>query len=84
MTFSFSQAGFTGGGIVTGVFIGEDLNGDGQLGSFLGEITDASMQFSGNGTVTQFDLTFSELFGLVYDLDGGAARRWAQRRHRRD
>ena len=68
LSFSFSQGGFDGG-VVTGIFVGRDLDGNGQLVS--GEITDASMQFSGNGTVTAFSLTFSDLNGLVYDLDGG-------------
>ena len=67
----FSQDGFDEGAVVTGIFVGEDLNGDGQLSSFNSEITDFSMQFSGNSLVPAFSLDFDSLFGLVYDLDGG-------------
>ena len=69
--FDFSEGGFSDGATVTGFFTGEDLDSDGQLSSFDGEITDFSMHFSGNSLVAAFSLSFSDLFGLVYDLDGG-------------
>jgi hypothetical protein len=47
------------------------MDRDGQLSEFfLDEITDANVQFSGNGSVSAFSLSFSDLFGLVYDNDG--------------
>ena len=70
-TFSFSQSGFSEAATITGTFTGEDLNMNGQLSSFDSEITDFQMSFSGNSIVPAFSLGFGELFGLVYDLDGG-------------
>ncbi len=69
--FNFSQGGFDEGADVTGIFYGQDLDGNGQLSSFAGEITYFSMSFSGNSIVGAFSLGFLDLFGLVYDLDGG-------------
>jgi hypothetical protein len=69
--FSFSQAGFSEGAGVTGTFTGSDLDLDGQLSSFEGEILAFSMTFSGNSIVPTFSLGLVDLFGLVYDLDGG-------------
>ena len=69
--YNFSQGGFEEGADVTGMFFGEDLNGNGQLSSANGEITDFMMSFSGNSLVQAFSLGFDALFGLVYDLDGG-------------
>lgn len=70
-TFTFSQAGFAEGATVVGSFTGEDLDTDGQLASFAGEISDFQMSFSGNSVVPAFSLGFADLSGLVYDLDGG-------------
>ncbi len=69
--YSFSQSGFSGGGIVTGSFSGFDDDGDLQLASFTNEITAFSMSLSGNAFVADFTLGFADLYGLVYDLDGG-------------
>lgn len=68
VTLPFSQGGFAGGGQITGFVTGEDLDGNGQLSSFAGEITDFGAAFSGNATVAAFALTFDDLFGFVYDL----------------
>ena len=70
-TFTFSQDGFAEGATVAGSFSGEDLNSDGQLASFGGEISDFQMSFSGNSVVPAFSLGFADLTGLVYDLNGG-------------
>ncbi len=70
-TFTFSQGGFAEGATVSGSFSGEDLDSDGQLASFNGEISDFQMSFSGNSVVPAFSLGFAELNGLVYDLNGG-------------
>jgi hypothetical protein len=69
--YSFTQSGFSGGGSVTGSFSGLDDNGDLQLVSFNGEVTAFSMSFSGNANVAAFTLGYADLYGLVYDLDGG-------------
>ena len=68
VTLPFSQGGFAGGGQVTGFFTGEDLDEDGQISSFTGEVTDFSLAFSGNASVAAFTLDFEDLFGFVYDL----------------
>lgn len=69
--YSFSQSGWFGGAMVTGSFSGFDSSSDGQLSSFDNEISAFSFNFSGNSRVKAFSLNFSQLFGLVYDLDGG-------------
>lgn len=69
--FSFTQGGFTAGGLITGTFSGVDADADGQLSSFFGEVSDFSAAFSGNALVPAFTLGFFDLFGLVYDLNGG-------------
>ena len=71
ITYDFQQSGFAEGATVTGFFVGEDLNDDGQLTSFDGEVIDFSMTFSGNSIVPAFTLGMDNLNGLVYDLDGG-------------
>ena len=71
MSFNFSQAGFEEGASVTGMFSGDDLDADGQLSSFDGEITDFMMEWSGNSLAASFTAGIDSLFGLVYDLDNG-------------
>jgi hypothetical protein len=69
--FTFVQDGFTDGASVTGSFSGTDTDGNGQLSWFAGEVTAFAMTFSGNALVPSFSLGFANLFGLVYDLNGG-------------
>lgn len=71
ISYNFFQGGFDEDAEVTGMFTGDDLDGNGQLASFDGEISSFMMEFSGNGLVAAFSLDFDDLFGLVYDLDGG-------------
>ena len=68
--FDFNQGGWSEGAVFTGSFFGEDLNHDGQISSFDGEISDVFGDFSGNALVPATHFAASELFGLVYDLDG--------------
>ena len=74
--YNFSHSGFADGGIVTGMFAGEDVNDDGFLVGNEGsagsnEITDFNMAFSGNSIVPAFALGFDNFRFLVYRLDGG-------------
>jgi hypothetical protein len=69
--YDFSVGGWDGGGLVTGSFAGTDNNADGQLSSFDGEVTGFSMSYGGGAIVAPFSLAFANLFGLVYDLNGG-------------
>jgi hypothetical protein len=71
ISFNFSQGGFFEGASVTGMFTGDDLDNNGQLSSFAGEVSDFVMSFSGNSLIPSFSLGFSDPFALVYDLDGG-------------
>lgn len=71
MTYDFTQGGYFGGASMTGQFIGEDLDQNGQLSSFAGEISGFQLSFDGGGFVASFELGLQDLFGLVYDLDGG-------------
>lgn len=68
VNLTFTQSGFGNGGTITGFFTGEDADGNGQLNSFEGEITDFGLSFSGNHAVEAFSLGFEDLFGLIYDL----------------
>jgi hypothetical protein len=68
--FDFSQGGWAEGAVFTGSFFGEDLNHDGQISSFDGEISNAFADFSGNSLVPATHFDASELYGVVYDLDG--------------
>ncbi len=68
--YSFTQGGWTGGGLVTGTFSGLDGDGDLQLDSFFGEISAFGMSFSGNGFAPAFSFGLANLEGLVFDLDG--------------
>ena len=70
-TFMFSQTGFSGGGSVSGTFDAVDVDGNGQISSFAGEVSGYSMSFSGDSMVGNFSHGFGDLFGLVYDLGSG-------------
>jgi hypothetical protein len=70
--FEFTQDGYAEGAVVTGTFVGTDLDADGQLSSFDGELNGFAMNFSGNSLVPAFSMGIPALvFALVYDLDGG-------------
>jgi hypothetical protein len=79
-TYQFSQSGYADGATVSGSFTGTDLDHDGQINSFFGEVSAFMMTFSGNGTIPGFSHGLAELSGLVYtvgnstlgaDLSGG-------------
>lgn len=70
--YAFSQDGFAGGGIVTGLFEGADLNNDGfiQGTTFiegLAEISAFSVSWSGNGFMPAFSQTLSDLTHFSYN-----------------
>lgn len=69
-TFVFSEGGFAEGASISGYFVGDDVDGDGILSSFDGEVTDFSVSFSGNSHIGAFTLGYADLIGLVYHLDG--------------
>ncbi|MFN3371248.1 MAG: PEPxxWA-CTERM sorting domain-containing protein [Sphingomonadaceae bacterium] len=71
-SWSYSVGGWGGGGIVSGIFTGTDLDLDGQLSSFAGEVTGFTMSYSSGSIEAPFSLSFADLYGLVYDLDGGS------------
>jgi len=69
--YFFSGGGFSEGATITGAFQATDLNMNGQISSFDGEVTNFSATFSGNSVVGgPYDFVFSDLIGLVYNLDG--------------
>ena len=70
-SFTYSIGGWDGGGTVTGSFDGSDLDSDGQLSSFNSEISGFTMSYSGGSIGGSLSLSFGDLFGLVYDLNGG-------------
>ncbi|ABW31827.1 PEP-CTERM sorting domain-containing protein [Acaryochloris marina] len=76
LTYNFRQDGFDEGAYAEGFFIADDLNGDGQIAYFRGlqnssEVSDFRVSFSGNRLTPPTTYGFGDLFGLVYDLDGG-------------
>ncbi len=71
VSFNFTQDGYDEGATISGTFAGEDLDNDGQLTSFNGELTNFTMSFSGNSLVSAFTLGFADLWGFVYDLPSG-------------
>ena len=71
ITYSFAQGGYADGATISGTFTGDDLDHDGQLNSFAGEISGFVLFFSGNAVVPAFSHTFAQLSGLVYDIGSG-------------
>lgn len=69
VSFTLYQQGYDEGAFVTVSFTGDDIDNDGQL--ITSEITSFNMTFSGNSQVPTFSLSYADLFGLVYDLNGG-------------
>lgn len=68
MSYDFYHDGFDGGAYVTGTFTADDINTNGQISSFSSEVLAFSMSFSGNSQVAAFTATFTEMFGVVWDL----------------
>lgn len=72
--YNFSQSGFVDGAVLTGMFVAEDLDGDGVLTDLDGIITAFSVEFSGNSIVPAFILDSADDFSkfeVSYDLDDG-------------
>lgn len=69
--YSFSQGGYTGGGVIAGSFDATDIDSNGQISSFAGEVSGFSLSFSGDSIVVDFTHALSDLSGLVYDLGSG-------------
>jgi hypothetical protein len=70
-TYSFSQTGFTGGGLLSGSFSGADINLDGILDFSANEISAFSLSFTGGTSVSAFTLGYGDLFGLVFKINAG-------------
>lgn len=58
MAFDFSQSGYTNNGTLTGTFVAEDLNGNGQISSFDGEVSELSAQFSSDTIEVPLEFEF--------------------------
>jgi hypothetical protein len=71
VVYTFSQGGYSGGGSITGSFDAIDLDGNGQISSFLGEVSGFTMSFLGDSRVGNFSHSISNLYGLVYDIGSG-------------
>jgi hypothetical protein len=69
--YSFSQGGFSGGGAISGTFTGSDIDLDGQINSFAGEVTAFSLSFSGDSLVPAFTHGMADFYGLIYDVGSG-------------
>ncbi len=72
-SYTFTQGGYSGGGVLSGSFSGVDVDGDGwltHLGAG-GELSAFALGFAGDSQVAAFTLGAAELQGLVLRLDGG-------------
>jgi len=69
--YTFSQAGWSGGGAVVGAFSGADLNNDGFIDFSAGEVDSYAMSFSGNNLIPAFQHTFADL-GFFHYLVGSS------------
>lgn len=70
-SYTFSQVGYAGGGVITGSFTGSDIDLDGQISSFAGEVSAFSLSFSGDSFVPAFSHGMADFTGLVYDVGSG-------------
>jgi hypothetical protein len=66
LTYSFYQSGFTGGGFISGSFIGEDLDKNQKLGPV--EISGLDVSFSGNSLLPPFSWEGAAMYGPDLDL----------------
>ncbi len=71
MSFNISQTGFAGGGSITGMFTGDDLDSDGAISSSDGEVSAFTASWSGNATIGATSWTLADLWGLIYELGTG-------------
>lgn len=74
--YPISATGFSGGGSLTGSFIGNDLNGDGGIVSFDNEVISFHVTFSGDTQFEDFEISFPdattlppEQFLLIFKVD---------------
>ncbi len=67
-TYYFSQSGFTSGGFIDGSFEGEDLNSDGMIRFWDGEVSSFWLSFSGNSVVPSFQYGLLDLSALNYEV----------------
>lgn len=65
-SYSFYQGGYAGGAFISGHFSGVDLDQDGWLFGY--ELTDFSLDFSGNYAVAAFHHGMQELSGIGYRI----------------
>ena len=73
-TFYLSQSGFSGGGKLTGYFVGNDIDGDGLITAFPGstvELTDYHLDFKGDANIPDFSHGMSDFYGIVYVVGSG-------------
>lgn len=70
-SYAIELDGWDTGGLLTGSFAGDDLNGDGFISWLDGEVTAFSVSFGGSSNVGAFSFGTANLQGLIYRLDGG-------------
>ena len=66
--YTFTQAGFNGGGVLQGRFVVDDLNHDGAITSVAGELLSFAMSFDGDTLVPSFSMGLQELGALNWRL----------------
>jgi hypothetical protein len=71
ITFDISQAGWTGGGEVVGMFSGDDLDNDGFIRLVDAELLSFDISFSGNATIPAFMHSLADVQFFDYQLGSG-------------
>lgn len=67
-TYSLKQSGWSSGGEISGYFVGEDLNQNGFLELFNGEISAYNVSFTGNAYVPAFTHNLTDLQFFSYTI----------------
>lgn len=70
--WNFTQSGFASGATIGGYFIAIDLDGDGWVSSFTGEILGFNLVLRDFAGTPEFTANLSNLNALVYDVRGDA------------
>lgn len=72
--FGIGSTPWYAGGVVTGLFAGEDMNHDGHIVFADGEITGYEISYSGNSFIPAFTHSLDDLVNLDYTLGSGGFR----------
>jgi PEP-CTERM motif len=72
--FTISQFGWTGGGVITGSFSGQDIDNDGYIDLVSDEVSSYQVTFSGNALIASFTHDLSDLKSFRYTVGSSGFR----------